>query len=250
LLAFAGAAAGEGSCPIPAGAPDAETPEAVRDREAWSRELGQPLPDARRLDPARVPAILARIETPQPPESWWDRLLRRFAAWLQSDEAALPQWFTDFARRIPPWVGSAVVIVLVAGLALGLLAVVIIELRAAGVFRRRRSGAGEPALPAGTAPPDWQRTLDDIARLPLRERPAALLAFMIRRLVARDLLPADSSLTNGELAALLGARAPAEVAAFRRLARAAEAVVYGAAEPGERDTRELLDALRAAQAGA
>jgi len=225
-----------------------ESADSQRDQAVWAEEATRTLPPADRLQPGRVAAILAAIETaPKPPDSWWERFTRWLESWLrQGKDAQAPNWLIKLLQSIPPEVARAVGWALLAALVIGLAAIVIVELRAAGVFRRR--DGVRPGLVAGVAAPPVpngaQPGLAEIARLPLRDQPAALLQLAIRLLIARQLLPADSSLTNGELLAVLQARAPAESPRFRRLARAAEAAVYGSIEPSARETRDLLDSLR------
>jgi hypothetical protein len=236
------------TCPIPSGdSPPAETAESLRDRQTWEHEAAQRLPP-RTLEPARVAAILAAIEPPPREASLWDRFVAWLDGWFKAEEQGgeAPAWLLELIERIPKWLGPALFFGSLAALVIALATIIVIELRAAGVFRRRAGVAGTPAATAAAlaAAPAAGLELAGIGALPLREQPAALLLWAIRRLVARHVLPADRSLTNGELLALVGTRAPDELPVFRRLARAAEAVVYGARDPAERETRELLEALR------
>lgn len=244
LLGLNGAAfAADGSCPIP-GAPPAETQETVRDRDTWSREAAQPLP-ASRLDAGRVAAILASLEAPPRKASWWERFNRWLESWLgrAGEDADAPEWLAKLLGGIPPWAAKLVFWLVLGALVAGLAAIAVIELRAAGVLRRQQP---RPAAAAPGAARETAREAPDLAfigRLPARDQPAALLQWAIRRLVARRILPADRSLTNGELAAVLRTHAPAELPLFQRLACAAEAAVYGARAPAADEVRALLDAV-------
>ncbi len=257
LLAGAGAAfaaSGVDSCPIPQGAGAGEKPEeeqketadSRRDQEAWDSDDARALAGTSTLDTTQVAGILAAIEAPKPEVSWWERFMRELNAWLarSASEAAAPKWLVEALQAIPPWVFKLVFWLVFAALLGGLAAIAFIELRAAGVWRRKPKHDVERGAAASVpfAAPDLP-DLAAIAALPLRARPAALLQWAIAGLVARQVLPADRSLTNGELLTFVRARAPGELPVFRRLARSAEAVVYGARMPDERETRELLESV-------
>ena len=246
LLALAGIAAASDDSRKPRQPP--ESPEARLDLDAWRADWDRGLP-APRLDPARVKEILAALEQPKRPPSLWERFDQWLRSWFgdASERVDAPNWLAQLLQAIPAWVYKAIFWTLLGALVACLLVIVFIELRAAGVWRRRaRAQAVADAIATATTGPAAPAPgLAGIAALPLREQPAALLQWGIRQLVVRRVLPADRSLTNGELLALVRARAPDELARFRRLTLAAEAVVYGRQEPDEAETRALLDALRA-----
>jgi hypothetical protein len=208
------------------------------------------LPAGHRLDPGKVAAILAAIGAEKPREkSWWERLVERLQEWAARNrsQSKEPSWLIEWLRDIPPYVVKNFFLLVLASMVIGLGVLVIVELRAAGVGRRRPAGAARMAPAGASAATASLPSLADIAALPLLEQPAALLRWAIARLIERQLLPPDASLTNGELLALLVSRAPDEVPAFRRLARAADAAVYGAIGPTEREAGELIGALQPAR---
>lgn len=230
-------------CPVPAPPPPAESDTSRLDEQTWAQEAAQTLPPARKLDPQRVAAILATIEPPRPQAaSWWERFVQWLERYARQNEGS--NWLADLLRDVEPWVFTNIFLAILAMLVIALGALIIVELRAAGVGKARRRQTVAGARPAA-ASPRVELGLADIAALPLREQPPALLQWAIARLVERQVLPADASLTNGELLAVLRARAPDELPTFRRLTRVAEAAAYGAIEPAEDDARELLAALRA-----
>jgi hypothetical protein len=247
LLAVAGAAFAAPEADEPA-EERKETVESQRDLDAWDADHDRALP-ARRLEPARLGEILKSLEPPKKPPTAWER----FKDWLRSlfgsgpARIDAPDWLERLFNAIPGWVYAAIFWTLLGALVVALLAIVVVELRAAGIWRRRAKAQAEAAVVAAAtvgAPVEWSLGLAGIAGLPLHDQPAALLQWAIRHLILRRVLPPDRSLTNGELLALVRTRAPNELPQFRRLARAAEAVVYGKQPPAEAETRALLDELR------
>lgn len=256
-LAAAGADDRDGTCPIPpppdrpvqAAPGDPASAEGRNDITAWRGDEARSLPAIAALRSEEVASILRGIEKPSPPQpSWWDRLMARFDEWLrlQSGDAAAPAWLRDLLSQVSEEAVTAILWLLLCLLVIAMGGIVIMELRAAGIGRRRRAASAGGALPlSGTATADVPPSLAQVMTLPLRAQPAALLRLAIHRLAARQLLPPDDSLTNGELLRLLETHATVEAAAFRRLARGADAVVYGARELPREEVAALFEALGA-----
>jgi hypothetical protein len=184
------------------------------------------VPPRRRADPAAVDAVLAALPDPAArPQSLWERLdawLRRLLSPQDNQSQTPPEWLLRLFRtlpHVPPATLRFTIWLLFAILVGCLVWVVLRELRAAGIVLRRPqrrqpvSRPAEQALPAGV-----------LEALPARERPAAVLRWVIGRLVERGLLPADAALTNRELQALLP---PAVSAPFEALAGFAEQAFFG-----------------------
>jgi hypothetical protein len=213
----------------------------------------------RELHPQRVHAVLERIAQPQrAPEGWWPRLKR----WLRELLTRAPQDDYGWLRRLLGGVSidkavlrlsAAVSIALLIALAL---AVVINELRVAGLLRRARERSGRPA--SGSAVRGGL-DLSDVEAAEPGARPALLLELIAARLVAQNLLPPARAFTVRELtrrARLLdeGQRARlADLGALsERVRYAAGAVAAPALDGVLRGGRELLAALKtpAARGGA
>lgn len=229
----------------------ADSPEGRNDLTAWEQDQAKPLPPESRLRGADVAGILAGIERAPPRvASWWERLLARLDAWLQrhAKDAAAPAWLRDLLGAISPEAIKTAFWIVLCLLVIGLGGIVIMELRAAGHAARRpgrRRVAGAPdAAPAASA---RVLSLAEITALSPLAQPAALLRLAIASLTARQLLPPDESLTNRELLGALAARAPAETAAFGRLARSADAAIYGGRAPPRDEVAVLVAAVRALQ---
>ena len=199
----------------------------------------------RRADPNAVEAVLAGLPDPNArPLSFWEKLdawLRRLLYPDQQGRAPeLPDWLLRLLEsfsRIPPTVVKVTVWLLFAVLAASLAWVVVRELRAAGLTQRRRPR--RQPQPASIEPVPMARLFEGI---PECERPAALLRWVIGRLVERGLLPADEALTNRELQVLLPppARGP-----FGSLSAFAERAFFGDIRLG---AAELDQAAQLAQA--
>jgi hypothetical protein len=148
-------------------------------------------------------AVLARISQAEDPRrGWW----QRFKAWLralttgsEADPDSLAGWlgpldFSHGAARVVAWLA----IVLVVALAL---AILVNELRIAGVFTVRRSAPrGRVHLAGDQADPE----LIELERRDPREQPALLLELITDRLTEQGRLPPARALTTREL--LRGAR--------------------------------------------
>ena len=206
--------------------------DALRDFAATLADAGGAIPRAP-ADPSTVAAVLAGLPDPDArPRSLWEKVDAWLRRLLLPDEhgntAPPPQWLLRLFQslgHIPPLLVKSVAWLLFALLLASLVWVVVRELRAAGFTLRRRARATEPPLPQGEAPPAAL-----FEGLPERERPAALLRWVIARLVAHGLLPADAALTNRELQALLplAARTP-----FGALIAFAERAFFGGATLAE-----------------
>lgn len=170
-----------------------------------------------------TPATVAR-------PSWWER----FTAWVKSllrQEAQQQDklWLLDWLERatVPPWLGDALYYIGAAlVIALALLIVLNESRHSRFRFARRDKGRGGRVGLRGVAGHGNEPRLADIQHLPPGEQAAALFVFCISALVARGLLPDDTSLTHQELRRALAGEA--ELARpFGRIAQAAECAVYG-----------------------
>jgi hypothetical protein len=167
-------------------------------RDLLGRETAPPAA-GRPLHIERVGAVLARVTEAQPPRTgWWPR----FKRWLRdlftprpSDERS---WWrrllgdihlTQGLKQAIVWASLALVMALA-------VAVVLNELRLAGLLRRRqRVTPSASAADAGRI----GLTLAEIERASLGEQPALLLDFIARRLVEQERLPPARAFTTREV---------------------------------------------------
>lgn len=204
-------------------------------------------------------AILQSLqETQQERELNW---LEKFSRWIrglsQDSQQAMPAWLqrwledTPLSQTIVRWMiyGALTLLVVMA------LGVVINELRAAGLLRRK--GAKARAAAAAGAATAGELTIADLENAAPADRPSLLLRLLVAALVKRGRLRADRSLTHRELVARAAFDAAAQRESFGRLAALSERTIYGGmrAEGQEIDGvvaagRALMATLDAPAAGA
>ena len=210
---------------------------------------------SRELHPERVRAVLERVMRPErEPPGWWARLKR----WLRELLTTPPQDDSGWWRRL---FGDASIdratLRLVAALSIALLvmlavAVVVNELRVAGVLRRRSgqpkaAGAGRAARPSPG--------LADLESAGMSAQPGLLLELIAVRLAALDRLPPARAFTVRELTRRALFVDEAERARLAELARVSECVRFGGGEVAKPELagalargRELLATLETAVA--
>jgi len=149
-------------------------------------------------DRERIAAVLAAVaRAPPPPAGWW----ARFKQWLRGLFAPRPQEDAGWWRRLfgevhleqavvrgIVWVSLALIVALAVALVLN-------ELRVAGVLRTRKRGRLAVAPPSLRAGPSLAR----IERARAAEQPALLLEFIASRLAEQDRLPPPQAFTAQEL---------------------------------------------------
>jgi hypothetical protein len=186
----------------------------------------------------------------------------RFRHWLdetfmQPAEEDSGDWLERLLGR-EPLSERVIATVTYAALALVVLLaalIVVNELRAANLFRRRARPRSQAAADEPTAAdsPTWH----DIERAPPTERPGLLLRLVIERLGSTGRLPAAASLTVGEVEARAALPDPQDRARLGELARAAERARFAAhpappaaIERALESGRALLGNIRARSAAA
>lgn len=204
------------------------------------------------LHPERVPAVLERVMRPErEPDGWW----ARFKRWLRELLVSRPTEGDSWWRRL---LGDAPIdramLRLITVLAIALLvvlaaAVVVNELRIAGLLERRPGLTRRPGT-GGT--PGVGSELGELDGAAPSAQPALLLGLIAARLVAQDRLPPARAFTVRELTQRARLTGEAERARLAELAAVSERLRYGAGGVGTpaltaalRGGRELLAALDA-----
>lgn len=214
-------------------------------------------PGTRTLHPATVRAVLERVTRPEPEQAgWW----ARFKRWLRALLAQQPQEDNGWLRRLfgDVSIDKAVVRLVVAGsialLVALALAVVINELRVAGVLKRRPQSSGQ--APSGSAARSGLN-LSDVEAADPGTQPALLLELIAARLAAQDRLPPARAFTVRELIRRVRLEDEAGRARLADLATLSERVRYAPGtvaapvrEAAIRGGRELLAALETAPTAA
>lgn len=203
--------------------------------------------------------ILKTLAAPAPPTSWWDR----FKQWLRerlgrpADASfKMPAWLKAWLDGLTPsqaFVEVLLVASLIAVIA-GAVAIVVNELRAAGLVRRRPRAAG------GTRPAPTEIraavSLADVEAAPMSERAALLFRLLLAVLADAGRVRAARARTHRELCGEVLLPDAGERGRFARLAGAAEAQLFGPAplpaaelEPALADGTALYVAIRTVAAG-
>jgi len=178
---------------------------------------------------------------PAPPaRTWWQRLGRWLKDWLAGHDSALSGWVS---RWLDDAAKSASLLKFAGYLSMALIvaaavAIIINELRAAGVWdrgRRARSAARQPApaaapVPAGNSP----------AKFP-GDGVAELLRQLVARLAQTGRVANERSLTHRELIARSRLDTAAQRSVFASVAGSAEQLKYGAAAATPEQLRPVLE---------
>jgi len=194
---------------------------------------------------AALPHILedTLVLEPQEDKSWWKRFLHWLAEVFERGESRQPGWLKSWLSNlsIPEWVVEAFYTGVVILLAIMLLAIVIVEVRAAGIrhwFKRRTQQLGL-SKPRTSEEYGAELTWDAISQLPSGDKILAAYNKLLHILAGKQFIPADSSLTNHELQSHLEHALGAEQPTFRQLVRGVENILYG----GKAMDRETEDGI-------
>ncbi len=173
------------------------SPSSLRELHALvTRELAV-RPASRTPDPVRLTGILAALGATEPEQRGvWGPFTRWLREALERSDPSADGIWLDRVTVTP----SQVVIELICYVCLAIvvvlaLAVIVNELRMAGVFAARRRPAGAVAPFSANSPADWSA----IQTAPARERPRLLLELIAARLTELRRLPAAGGLTIREL---------------------------------------------------
>ena len=204
-----------------------------------AREAGL---DRRLLDP-----VLADLgEEGRQGASGWERFKRWLKAKLESrKENPERGWLDEWAQRLHTSEGVARALTYAGYVLVGLLvlAVIVAELRAAGLFGGR--GAESKRSPAA----EWRRRLllTDVFDAPLAERPGMLLRLLGEALTRAHRLPASDGLTSGAIVRRARLDDEADRTALASVAGTADALRYSPTRPPDdrieravHDARDLL----------
>lgn len=187
-----------------------------------------PAAAARPLNVEHVPGVLAALaQAPTADGGWWDRLKH----WLRElftprrERAAQPPWlhwlFGDVTlgqgvQRAIVWGALALVMALAA-------AIIVNELRIAGLLRRHAPRAAAAAADATTTPAGEAGALEQAG---VTQQPRLLLELIAARLAAQQRLPPARSLTVHELARAARLPDAADRARLELLGAACERVCF------------------------
>lgn len=174
----------------------------------------------------RLQAIARNLQAPATSVTWWQRLRSWIASWLGSDRNRWPDWL----RSLTHW-HAAMMLLLYGCMALlvgGVVAVVVIELRAAGLIgARRQSRLPRRSVMEATDSGAPEISLADVEAAPVSLRPAILLRLLVTALTDARRLERDSIMTCRELITAARFDNTGQREIFARIALLAEQVLYG-----------------------
>jgi hypothetical protein len=156
--------------------------------------------------------------------SWWDRFTAWVREWLARPEASGKSWFDEWLHRVSESTSllSAILYICMAIVIAAALAVIIMEMRAAGLLRRRKRIESLSQEDTGVS-------AIAIAGLPGVGRGGVpqLLNLLVARLIQTRRLQFERTLTHRELVARSVLDTPEQRTTFARVSQAAESQVYG-----------------------
>jgi hypothetical protein len=187
------------------------------------------------------------LREPEAQESLWQRVRKWLDERLGSRDGAAGRWIDDWLGNlsVPERVVRYLLIVLGAALVLATAAVIVNELRIAGVLAGGALRKYAPRAARGADDEVRARTFDDVARAPLARRPALLLMLVLERLRARAKAPLRDSLTHRELVAAAEGLNAEQSDALRAVAGAAERATFGEWRPEEHAVEDVVARGRA-----
>jgi len=209
-------------------------------------------PPAPALQPLAIEAldpVLAALELREPDQelSVWDRIQRWYDENFGARETSAGRWIEDWLNNLslPERFVRYLLIGLGTALVVATIAIVANELRIAGVLAGGALRKYSPLAGRESENDARVRDFDDVARAPLKRRPALLLLLVLDRLRARAAVPLRDSLTHRELVSAAGDLSVEQSDALRAVAGAAERVTFGDWQPAERDVDEVVARGRA-----
>ena len=201
------------------------SPRAMADWSALANRYAEPalspLPP-----PSSLRTIAMQLRPPPMPATWWER----FKTWVASWPSAAPGRWPDWLRFLPSWrPGASLLYGLMCLAMIAAAAVVVIELRAAGVFgagqrRTRPPRRSVTALPATAEEPIGPADVDGA---PEHLRPVVLLRLLVAALTRSHRLGHDRDLTCRELIKAAHLDTTEQLETFATVALLAEQVLYG-----------------------
>jgi hypothetical protein len=177
-------------------------------------------------DSSRLQTIARALQAPPESLSWWQRLKAWMSHWLEPEQRQWPDWLRWPTRWRPgkPLLYSVIALVLI-----GAAALVVMELRAAGVVganRRRRAPPGRAVTGTSAHAARWSdaEPVDEPFEGLRSER---LLRVLVAALTRSHRLEHDRDLTCRELIAAARFDTAAQREVFASVALRAEQVLYG-----------------------
>jgi hypothetical protein len=211
---------------------------------------GQDDAAARKLDIGTLGPILdsLRAQEPERPLTWFERFKRWLRSMVERQQGDSDNWLSRWIENTKVTDKVAIIILfstLAVILALTIL-VIVNELRAAGVFRRRLASEADSAASSRAA--REEEAAVDLDSLPADRKASMLLRMLVTTLVQSGRLRAERSLTHRELSARATFDDAGQRESFQRVAALAERTVYGSHEVSPSEVEPIVAAARALNA--
>lgn len=210
--------------------------------DSWYEEAA---PAARNVDVGTLGPILdsLRSQEPERPLGWFERFKHWLRAMLQQQGGSSDNWLSRWLEDVKVSKAVATGILYIAlALILGLTILVILnELRAAGVFRKRRKPEADPIAGSAVAAADDAADFDSLTA---DRKASVLLRMLVATLVKSGRLRTQRSLTHRELCARARFDDAPQRESFQRVAALAERTVYGGSAVSAEEIEPIAAAAR------
>jgi hypothetical protein len=205
---------------------------------------------ARQPDVAALGPILESLRAQQPerPLTWFERFKRWLRSMADRQERDSDNWFSRWLDKthVTEVVATTILFVVLALILALTILVIVNELRAAGVFRKRLATEAD-GIATGTAAAADDAAVD-VDSLPADRKASMLLRMLVTTLVQSGRLRTERSLTHRELCARANFDDAEQRESFKRVAALAERTVYGSSEVPATEVEPIVTAARALDA--
>lgn len=203
-------------------------------------------PADRDVDVATLGPILdsLRAQASERPPGWFERFKRWLRSMLEPQGGSPDNWFARWLEetKISNLVATGILhvaLVMILGLTIF---VIVNELRAAGLFRRRRKT--QPDQFAGGVAAAAEDAAADFDTLAVDRKASMLLRMLVATLIRSGRLRTERSLTHRELCARARFDDARQRESFQRVAALAERTVYGSSDVPAEEVEPIVAAAR------
>ena len=211
--------------------------------DSWYEDAA---PVDRQIDVGTLAPILdsLRTQAPERPLGWFERFKRWLRSMLERRGGSSDNWLSRWLEetKISDVVATGILyaaLVLILGLTIF---VIVNELRAAGLFRKRSKT--QPDQVAGSIAAAAEDAAVDFDLLSADRKASMLLRMLVATLVRSGRLRAERSLTHRELCARARFDDARQLESFQRVAALAERTVYGGGEVPAEQIEPIVAAAR------
>jgi hypothetical protein len=186
-----------------------------------------------------------RAQEPERPLTWLERVRRWLRSLVERQQGDRDDWLSRWLEGVdvPDAVARGILYACLGLIIVLTLLVIVAEMRAAGIFRKRR-GEQDAAMVAGGAGAAKGDTPEALDALSADRKAPMLLRMLVQTLVKSGRLRAERSLTHRELSARATFDNAEQRESFRSVAALAERTVYGEGEVSDAEVEPVVTAAR------